>query len=318
LGKVKFGVFLPSYAFQNSRAISSLFGSVRDVVLECERLGYDSVWLDDHLMYGKMRILESWSTLSALASVTSKIRLGTMVSAVGFRGPALLAKMAATVDVISGGRLEVGLGSGVQSEEHVAYGFSFPEMSLRTERLREALEILKLMWTEDRASFAGNHFRVSDAVCEPKPMQLPHPPITVGGSGEEFTLGVTARYADKFDFGYLGSIELYRRKLEVLERHCRVVGRDFGGFEKSCWPAGQVIINLDSDALVSSASKLRPRGVSRSDFEAMCLMGTPEDCAFQLRPYLDLGVTNFMLYFGELPDTSGLRLFAETVMKKMQ
>ena len=128
LGKLKFGVFLPFYTFQ-AKEPNEHFRLIRNTVLECERLGYHSVWLDDHLMYNSWSILECWTTLSALSSLTSKIRLGTMVSCNSHRNPALLAKMAATFDVLSGGRLEFGIGAGTQEAEHNAYGFGFFEAS---------------------------------------------------------------------------------------------------------------------------------------------------------------------------------------------
>jgi alkanesulfonate monooxygenase SsuD/methylene tetrahydromethanopterin reductase-like flavin-dependent oxidoreductase (luciferase family) len=145
LSKVNFCVFLPFYAFQSQKIspATPLFSRVKDVVFECERLGYHSVWFDDHLMFGRTPILECWTTLAALSAVTSRIRLGTMVTSNGFRNPALLAKMAATVDVISEGRLEFGIGSGVQPEEHFAYGFPYPDMDGRTERLKEAVKSSK-------------------------------------------------------------------------------------------------------------------------------------------------------------------------------
>ena len=131
--KASFGVFLPFYAFQKETPNSSLFKNLLSIVSECERLGYHSVWLDDHLMYGKTSLLECWTTLSALASATKRIRLGTMVTSAVFRNPALLAKMAATIDIISNGRLELGIGAGVQKEEHIAFGYSFPEPTARIE-----------------------------------------------------------------------------------------------------------------------------------------------------------------------------------------
>ena len=154
MDKIKFGVFLPFYAFKGAAEGSlSLFDQVRRVVLECEQRGYDSVWLDDHLMFQNRGILECWTTLSALATATSKIRLGTMVLSSGFRNPAVLAKMAATLDVISNGRLEFGVGAGVQQDEHEAYGIPFPKSRARVNRLQEAVEIVKKMWTQEKASY---------------------------------------------------------------------------------------------------------------------------------------------------------------------
>lgn len=287
-------------------------------MLECERLGYHSVWLDDHLMFGRTPILECWTTLAALSAATTRIRLGTMVTSNGFRNPALLAKMAATVDVISGGRLEFGIGSGIQLEEHFAYGFSFPNIKVRTERLKETVEIIKTMWAEEKTDYAGKYYQVVNALCEPKPIQHPRPPITIGGSGEEYTLKVTAQHADRCDFGYLTSIQMYEHKLTALEAHCKEIGRDVKTIEKTCWPAGQVVIELDEIAVAEKVQRVKPDKISRKDFEKICLSGTPDECIQQLKPYLDLGATHIMLYFGELPDTTSLRTFAETVINKMK
>jgi F420-dependent oxidoreductase-like protein len=269
-------------------------------------------------MFGKRPILECWTALTTLSSLTTRIRLGTMVLCSSFRNPALLAKMAATLDVISGGRLEFGIGAGVQKEEHAAYGMPFPEARIRIERMKEAVEIIKKMWTEEKTSYEGKHYEINEAVCEPKPVQKPHPPITIGGGGEKLTLKVTAQYADRYDFGYLPSLELYKRKLEVLENYCRAVGRNPQEIEKSCWPGGQVLIACNQKELSEIVLARKPKSVSLNDFEKLNLMGTPDDCLKKLRPYADLGVTHFMLFFGDLPSLDGLRLFAGSVMKKMQ
>jgi F420-dependent oxidoreductase-like protein len=317
LGKVNFGVFLPFYAFKNETQPNMLFNRLRDVVLESERLGYHSVWLDDHLMYGASPMLECWTTLSALASATSTIRLGTMVTSNAFRNPALLAKMTATVDVISGGRLELGVGAGVQKEEHDSYGFPFPKLSIRIERLKESVEIIKKMWVQEKASYKGKHYYIADAVCEPKPLQKPHPPITIGGCGEKHTLKVTAQHADRFDFGYLPTMDLYKHKLQVLENHCKLIGRKFGEIEKSCWPAGQILLGQNRRELEEQVKRFKPKNMRREDVEKFSLVGSPDECAAKLQPYLDLGVTHFMLFFGDLPEMNSLRLFAETVLKQM-
>jgi F420-dependent oxidoreductase-like protein len=311
LNKIKFGIFLPFHTFRKQKRTTELFNRLQDVVLECERLGYYSVLLDDHLMLNKMPILECWATLSALSSVTEKIRLGPMVTCNSFRTPALLAKMAATVDNISSGRLELGIGAGVQKNEHNTYGFPFFSSKTRIERLNEAVEIIKEMWIEEKASYKGKHYAIRDAVCEPKPVQKPYPPITIGGGGEKLTLRVTARHADRYDWGYLPSVEEYKRKLKVLEKHCDAVGRSFNEIEKSCWPAGQIFIGEDRKELEKKIPLWLPKGVSLEDFMQTSFVGTPEDFKKQLRRYMDLGVTHFMLFFGDLPDLGGLRLFAE-------
>jgi F420-dependent oxidoreductase-like protein len=318
LRELKFGVFLPFYAYRDEETNSTHFDFVRDIVLECERLGYHSVWLDDHLMYKNSSILECWTALSALSAVTHRIRLGTMVTCNTFRKPALLAKMAATVDVISNGRLEFAIGAGVQEDEHTAYGLPFPKPSVRIERLREAVEVIKKLWTEQKASYSGKHYTISEAVCEPKPLQKPHPPITIAGAGEKLTMHVAARHAERFDWGYLPSIELYKHKLGVLQQHCTEVGRDFEEIERSCWPGTQVFIASDRKVVKRELGSRKPKNISMEDFEKICLAGTPDECARAIRAYADLGVTFFMLFFGDLPCVDGLRLFAETVAKRLK
>jgi F420-dependent oxidoreductase-like protein len=319
LNKIKFGVFLPFYAFGNREKNSaSPFDRLQNVALECERLGYDSVWLDDHLMSEKRSVLECWTTLAALSAVTSKIRLGTMVLCNSFRNPALLAKMASTLDVISNGRLEFGIGAGVQENEHLAYGIPFLKPHTRIDRLKEAVEIIKKMWTEEKTSYQGKYYRTSEAVCEPKPVQKPHPPITIGGGGEKLTLKVAAQHADRCDWGYVPSLELYKHKIDVLESHCKTLGRDFNEIEKSCWLGGQIFIVPDQKELDKKISQLKPKNVSLEDFKKLNFVATPDDCSKEIRRYTSLGVTYFMLFFGALPDMSGVKLFAETVVKKVK
>jgi alkanesulfonate monooxygenase SsuD/methylene tetrahydromethanopterin reductase-like flavin-dependent oxidoreductase (luciferase family) len=184
--------------------------------------------------------------------------------------------------------------------------------------MKEAVEIIKKMWTEERASYAGKYYKINEAVCEPMPVQKPHPPITIGGSGEKLTLKVTAQYADRFDWGYLPSFELYKRKLRVLERHCRAVGRDFQEIEKSCWLGGQIFIASNRKELDEKVSQRKPKSVSLKDFKKFSLIGTPDECMQRIRQYANVGVTYFMLFFGDLPSMNGVRLFAETVVKKMK
>lgn len=319
LNKIKFGVFLPFYAFEfEEKKLSSSFSRVRDVVLECERLGYDSVWLDDHLMFGKRPVLECWTTLSALSSITAKIRLGTMVSCNSFRNPALLAKMAATFDVMSNGRLEFGIGAGVQRDEHIAYGIPFLKPRVRIDRMKEAVEIIKKMWTEEKTTYKGKHYRINKAFCEPKPVQKPHPPITIGGSGEKLTLKVAAQYADRYDWGYVPSLKLYKHKLDVLESHCKAVGRDFHEIEKSCWLGGQIFLAQNQKELDEKVLQWKPKNISLKDFKQLNLVGTPAEYSLKIRKYSSFGVTYFMLFFGDLPKLDGVRLFANTVVKPIK
>ncbi len=317
--KIKFGVFLPSYALAfEKKGTSPPFDRIKNLVLECEQLGYDSIWLDDHLTFGKHPVFECWTTLSALSAVTTKIRLGTMVLCNSFRNPALLAKMTATLDIISNGRLEFGIGAGVAKEEHTAYGIPFPKPPNRIGKMKEAVEIIKKLWTEEKTSYQGKFYTINEATCEPKPLQKPHPPITIGGSGEKLTLKVTAQHADRYDLGHVPTLKLYKHKLDLLKKHCKAVGRDFHEIEKSCWSGGQIFIARNRKELDEKLVQWKPKNVSAKDFKRLNLVGTPALCRRKIRQYKNLGVTYFMLFFGDLPDMRGLRLYAETVVKTLK
>jgi F420-dependent oxidoreductase-like protein len=316
LGKLKFGIFLPFYAFQ-AKSPAEYFETLKNIVLESERLCYDAFWLDDHLMYNDWSILEPWITLSALSQITNRIRLGTMVTCNAHRNPALLAKTAATLDNLSNGRLELGIGAGTQEQEHISYGFYFPKPTVRIEQLGEAIEVMTRLWTKKKATYKGKYYSLKDAVCEPKPIQTPRLPITVGGCGEKHALKVTAKYADRFDWGFLPSLDEYKHKLVVLKNHCKSVGRDFGEIEKSCWPSGQILVGKDQDELSQKIAKFKPSNISLEEFKKSTLAVTPQECQEHLQVYVDLGVSYFMLYFADLPSLEGLRLFAEAVFSKM-
>ncbi|MGB4975133.1 MAG: LLM class F420-dependent oxidoreductase [Anaerolineae bacterium] len=225
-----FGYQNPSFTWPGNDP-HAIFERTRAAALKAEASGFVSFWLMDHLIQLPMvgavdePFLEGWTTLAALAAVTSRIRLGTMVSSVGYRNPALLAKMVAGVDIISGGRAILGIGAGWFQTEYRQYGYEFPEQpAVRIRQLDEGIQVIKAMWTQPRATFAGKYFQVKDAILEPKPVQKPHPPILVGGGGEQLTLKVAAKQANMVN--WFGPPEVVKHKLEVLARHCDTVGRD--------------------------------------------------------------------------------------------
>jgi F420-dependent oxidoreductase-like protein len=314
----KFGIFLPCYAFKTQKTGTQLFNKLLETAQTCQQYGFDSVWIDDHLMLNNMQTLECWTTLTALATHTKKIRLGTMVTCNNFRNPALLAKMAATVDNISNGRLELGIGAGVQESEHTAYGFDFPSAKTRIKRLNEAAQIIKKLWTKEKVSFNGKHYTTKDAVCKPKPIQKPHPPLVIGGAGEKQTLKVTAQHATRFDFGYLPTVNEYKHKLSVLEKHCKTVGRNFDEIEKSCWPMGQTFLREKQKQLEKNIPNWVPKGASPKDFVKSNFVGTPKECVKQIQQYANLGATHYMVFFGDLPDLTGLELFAKQVVPNIK
>lgn len=225
-----FGYQNCSFSWPGS-APGDLFERTRAAAQRAEAAGFSSFWLMDHLvqipLFGTLDepLLEAWTTLAGLAAVTSRIRLGTLVTATSYRNPALLAKMAATVDVISGGRVILGIGAGWFRTEYAQYGFTFPEKpSTRIAQLNEAVQVIKTLWTQPRARFEGKYFQVQDAILEPKPLQKPHPPILIGGGGEKLTLRVAARHANAVN--WFGNPAVIHHKRAVLARHCAAVGRD--------------------------------------------------------------------------------------------
>jgi len=258
-------------------------------------------------MYKNSSILECWTTLSALSSITNRIRLGTMASCNSFRNPALLAKMASTVDVISNGRLELAIGAGAQEPEHTAYGIPFPSPKSRIDRMDEAVEVIKKMWTEEKANYSGKYYHIQEAVCEPKPRQKPRPPITIAGGGEKLTLKVTAKHADRYDWGYLPSPAVFKQKLAVLQDYCQAIDRDSQEIEKSCWPAGQIFIHHEENE--RKLTNVLP------ETETASFTGTPQELMGLIKQYQDLGVTFFMLFFGDLPNVECLRLFADAFIR---
>jgi alkanesulfonate monooxygenase SsuD/methylene tetrahydromethanopterin reductase-like flavin-dependent oxidoreductase (luciferase family) len=180
------------------------------------------------------------------------------------------------------------------------------------------VEIMKKLWTQEKTSYTGKYYTTNGAVCEPKPVQKPHPPITIGGSGETLTLKVTAQHANRYDWGQVPSMDMYKHKLEVLENRCKAVGRDFKEIEKSCWLGGQIFIVSDQKELDKKVAQLKPENVSLEDFKKFNFVATPDDCLREIRRYTSLGVTYFMLFFGDLPSTGSLRLFAEKVAENMK
>lgn len=202
--------------------------------LAADRLGFRSAWLADHLeplIYTREQpFLEAWTTLTVLASQTSRVRIGVLVTANTFREPSVLAHMAANIDRLSGGRLEVGLGTGWHAAEHAANGIAFPAPAERSDRFEEACRVLRLLWTRTTSTFDGRYYRLDDAYCEPKPLQQ-HLPLLIGGRGEKRTLRTVAIHADRWNG--VGPLPVIARAMEVLDRHCADIGRDPSTIERT-------------------------------------------------------------------------------------
>jgi alkanesulfonate monooxygenase SsuD/methylene tetrahydromethanopterin reductase-like flavin-dependent oxidoreductase (luciferase family) len=320
-----FGVCVP----QDGRT----FDEMRRLALKCEDLHFSSFWLFDHLhsfpQPDKDPFMECWVTLSALAEITKEIRLGPLVTNVQYRHPALLAKMATTIDHVSGGRFEFGIGAGGtgRSEwsqkmgfgaEYEAYGMDFPSnATVRIERLREAVQIIKRLWVEPRVSFRGEHYRLTDASCYPKPLQKPHPPVWIGGTGERHLLDVVAQEADGCNFAWDLSAQEYRRRLAVLGEYCNRQGRSLDSLRKSLLTACVMAKSADDvSGLLREVMKPYERigGYVPYAFRASALTGTIDECIRKFNEFKEAGVTDFILVFPEFETERWLTQFAELVM----
>jgi F420-dependent oxidoreductase-like protein len=284
-----FGLHLPNYTFPGTPP-EALFDRVVEQARAAEAAGFSLVTVMDHLYQidgiGPITdpMLEAWSTLAALARETKRVRLATLVSGVTYRNPALLAKTATTLDVLSGGRAVLGLGAAWNDVEHDAFGFDFPPVRERMDRLDEALTIIRAMFTEDRSTFEGRQYRVHDVRNVPRPIQPGGPRILVGGGGEQRTLRIAARHADMTHWFPLG-LDVLRRKTELLERYCEAIGRDPATIERTM--AAPVMVassEADSRAVLEHVPPERRPHVR---------VGRPEQMADELRPYLDAGFTGF-------------------------
>jgi F420-dependent oxidoreductase-like protein len=224
----RLGLQIPNFTFPGV-ADADLFATIASIATTAEDHGFDSVWVMDHLYQIEMvgpkedPMLESYTLLAALAARTERVGLGTMVTGVTYRNPALLAKIVTTLDVISSGRAILGIGAAWNDDEHAGYGFDFPSVKERMDRLEEALQIIRAMFTEPAPTFEGRYYRVKQVLNNPKPIRG-SVPILIGGSGEKRTLRLVAQYGDACNL--FGDPDTVRHKIEVLERHCADVGRD--------------------------------------------------------------------------------------------
>ncbi len=261
-----------------------------------EDLGYDTAWTYDHFVAVMMDpfdpCLEAWSCLAALAVQTKKIRIGALVTGNTYRHPAILAKIAATVDVISNGRLEFGIGAGWYEPEHTMFGLPFGSARQRCERLDEALMVIRALWREGQPSFTGTHYRLSAAIAEPKPVQRPHPPITVAGAGEKRLLPIVARHADAWSS--FGSPDVYRRKIEILRGYCAAAQRDCEAIEKQVLVPAAITDDLSTVAPLIQGYALY-QGLSEDEARRWMLLGSADDVCRQIDAFVAAGISHFVL-----------------------
>lgn len=344
--RVRFGFCVPIFAnpgmvFFRTPCYERLdWPTTRDAVLESEALGYDSLFVADHVFLGRDgAIYEGWTLLSALAGITRRMQLAPIHLCDSFRNPALTAKQIATLDIVSGGRFILFYDYGWRRAEFDAYGFAFERSDQeRVAKMVEGLEIIKGLLTAPRFSYEGRFYRVRDAVCEPKPVQRPLPPVWMGEVNNPVMVEAIVRHADVFN-SMPASLEGFREKLRVVDAACERLGRDPATLGRSL--ETQVLVREtegEIDACFERMEKLRPAKASdadilaqmkatnptlesyttRADYEQEFAIGTPDEVIRRLREYVDLGAWHFMLWFMDYPDLAGLRLFANEVMPKFR
>jgi F420-dependent oxidoreductase-like protein len=321
---MKFGLQHPNFSFdydgqRNNADASQIVDFLKKLVTKAENSGFDSFWVMDHFhqiqFVGRPEepMLEGWTVISMLAAITTKIKLGTLVTGIIYRYPSVLAKIAATLDVLSKGRLFMGIGAAWNEQESLAYGIGFPSNQERLLRLDEAIQVIRKMWTDEPyASFNGKYYQIRNAYCNPKPIQKPSPPILVGGSGERKTLKIVAKYADACNL--FGSPETVRKKLEILKEHCKSVGRDYSSILKT--KLSVVIVDDNNDMAINRVRKTFV-GMPEEQIKEFVIYGTPEDVSRQIEILEQVGIQYLIVDLEPYRELEALDTFASKVANKM-
>jgi F420-dependent oxidoreductase-like protein len=316
---MRFGLQKPNFNFDyRDDDTSQIIDSLKKLATTAENNGFDSFWVMDHFhqipMIGKVEepMLESWTTLSVVAGLTTKIKLGTLVTGIMYRYPAVLAKVAATLDVLSKGRLFMGIGAAWNEDESHAYGIHFPPASERLSRLEEAIQIIHKMWTEEpSASFNGKYYQIHNAYCNPKPIQKPSPPILVGGGGERKTLKIVAKYADACNL--FGSVETVKRKLNILKEHCKTIGRDYDSILKT--KLAIIVVDDDKQTSEKKIEKIF-KGMPEEQIREFAIYGTPEDVLGQIELFEQVDIQYLIVDLDPTRELEALDVFANKIIKK--
>jgi len=323
---MKFGVFVPQGwrlgDLPHNISPHEQWKIIEKVAFKAEELGYHHIWVYDHFhtvpqpIAGKS-VFEAWTLMAALAPITRKIRLGQLVTCNLYRNPAYLAKISSIVDVISNGRLELGIGACWYEHEFKGYGYRFPRPRVRIEMLEEAVQIIKKMWTEPEVHFEGKYYKLEAALNDPKPVQKPHPPILIGGGGEKYTLRVVAKHADKWNLG--GNLENYARKLEILKKHCKAVGRSFDDIVLT-WTSTSIISRNEEELREKfrNYEMFKLRQASFDEWRKRSLIGTPEEIAEKIEQAKKLGVKEIMVFFPYARELTELEIFRDEVVKQFK
>jgi len=308
LARPFFGYHMPLFTFPGVPD-DQLFEHLVSLVQAAEKAGFDMVTVMDHFYQirgvgpEEASMLEAYTLLGGLAARTSRVRLGTMVTGVTYRNPALLAKMVTTLDIVSGGRAILGLGAAWNEDEHKGYGFDFPPMRERMDRFEEALEICHLMFTEERPSFQGTYYRIDRALNRPRPIQPGGPKILIGGSGERRTLRMVARFGDISN--WFGGLDELKHKNEVLLAHCEAVGRDPSTIVRTVMAPVLLVSDVrDAEPLLAHIPPER---------RASLIAATPARAAEALAPYREAGFDGFILRNPMLSTVESIALAGELI-----
>lgn len=292
---MKYSVEIPNGWKMNLAMIKDpveAYEAMTNVAKAADEDGYESIWMVDHFHTvptpSQEVTFETWMSLAAMARDTRRVRIGQIVTCNGYRNPALLAKMASTFDVLSHGRLNFGIGAGWYEHEYRAYGYPYPDAPERLRMLREALQVILAMWTQEEATFEGTYYQVRGAINQPKGVQKPHIPILIGGGGERVTLKLVAQYGDACNV--LGDLETIRHKLAVLKMHCELVGRDFATIH--CTTGAVCSIAEDDE----TALALLPPPV-RNQLRDTSLVGSPQTIRQRIAALEDVGIHELILDF---------------------
>ena len=297
-----------------------LFERVVELATAAERSGFDSVYVMDHLY--QIRgigprtdpMLECYTALAGIAARTSTVRLGALVTGVTYRNPAFLAKVVTTLDIVSSGRAILGIGAAWNEEEHKGYGWDFPPVKERLDRLEEALQICRAMFTQDAPSFQGRHYRIEKALNVPRPVNPNGPPIMIGGGGERRTLKLVAQYADISNF--FGDAGMVRHKVDVLGEHCHALGRDLKSIVKTRL-GGLLIRETQAEAERAFAEYLK-RLPNPEWARASMLVGGPERVREQVEYFLDAGLDGLIFNMPHTEDPAWIELAGETLAKRLR
>jgi F420-dependent oxidoreductase-like protein len=330
---IKFGLAIPQgwrggdFPLEEENDPVSQYEFSKSIATTADNLNFNSIYAYDHLIPHykddiQKNIFECFTLLSATAAITEKIKIGQIVVCNSYRNPSLLAKMLSTLDIISNGRVELGIGAGWYEQEYLAYGYDFQSNITRIMQLEESISIIKAMWTDNNnkhVSFQGKYYRVKDAICNPKPIQKPYPPIMIGGSGERYLLKVVAKHADRYNL-FFGSPDEMKRKISLLKEYCKSIGRDYKKdieysvvlpciIRESEDEVSNVLVqNKRNDKTIEQYTQYLVNGIA---------IGTPEKIMRGISKYVDVGVRHFVIHFIGLNDAT-LRLFDSKVIRMIQ